>query len=124
MALPDIYADEMVEAFLRKGHFEHAGVAFLSIADEEILPAEIPIIPASRAAAVFGMREPDEKRRRGAKPLLLDSLYPGFLPASLLSPTASGRYGVYPLCMESSIAAMPARYVTHSVSNVRFTSRG
>ena len=44
MAPPDIYADETVEAFLRKGHFEHAGVAFLSIADEEILPAEIPII--------------------------------------------------------------------------------
>lgn len=58
------------------------------------------------------------------KPLLLYSLYPGSLPASLLSPKASGRYGVYPLCMESSIAAMPARYVTHSVPNVRFTSRG
>lgn len=32
-----------------------------------------------------------KKRRRGAKPLLLDSLYPGFLPASSLSPIPSER---------------------------------
>ena len=58
------------------------------------------------------------------KPLLLYSLYPGSLPASLLSPKISRRCGVEPLYMGSSIAAMPARYVTHSVPNVRFTSRG
>lgn len=51
------------------------------------------------------------KKRRGANLLLLDSLYPGYLPASSLSPKASGRCGVEPLCMESSIAAMPAMRV-------------
>ena len=35
-----------------------------------------------------------------------------------------GALGVVPLFMGNSIAAMPARYVTHTVSNVRFTSRG
>ena len=44
-------------------------------------------------------------------PLPYHSLIPGFLPASLLSPKASGRYGVYPLCMVSSIAAMPTMRV-------------
>lgn len=37
-----------------------------------------------------------KKRRRGAKPLLLDSLYPGYLPASSLSPKPSGRLGSNP----------------------------
>lgn len=45
------------------------------------------------------------------KPLLLYSLYPGSLPASLLSPKISRRCGVEPLYMGSSIAAMPAMRV-------------
>ena len=38
-------------------------------------------------------------------------LYPGYLPASSPSPRPSGRNGVGPLCMGSSIAAMPAMRV-------------
>lgn len=64
-----------------------------------------------------------QKRRRGITPLLPDSLYPGSLPASSPSPKPSGRYGVEPLRMEKSIAAMPAMRVTHTTPNVRFTSR-
>lgn len=64
------------------------------------------------------------KKRRGITPLLLDSLYPGSLPASSPSPKPSGRCGVKPLRMENSIAAMPAMRVTHTTPNVRFTSRG
>lgn len=45
-ASPDIDADEMVEPLLGKRHLEHAGVSLLSIADEEILPAEIPVVSA------------------------------------------------------------------------------
>lgn len=45
------------------------------------------------------------------------------LPASSPSPKPSGRYGVEPLRMENSIAAMPAMRVTHTTPNVRFTSR-
>ena len=45
------------------------------------------------------------------KSLLQVSLYPGYLPASSLSLKASGRNGVEPLCMGSSIAAMPAMRV-------------
>lgn len=53
--------------------------------------------PLSHAAAAFGKCELDaQKRRRGAKPLLLDSLYPGYLPASSLSPKPSGRLGSNP----------------------------
>lgn len=44
MAAPDIDTDEMVEPLLGKRYLEHAGVSFLSIADEEILPAEIPFV--------------------------------------------------------------------------------
>lgn len=53
--------------------------------------------PLSHAAAAFGKCELDaQKRRRSAKPLLLDSLYPGYLPASSLSPKPSGRLGSNP----------------------------
>lgn len=65
-----------------------------------------------------------QNRRRGITPLLLDSLYPGSLPASSPFPKPSGRYGVEPLRMENSIAAMPTMRVTHTTPNVRFTSRG
>lgn len=51
------------------------------------------------------------------------SLFPGSLPASSPSPKPSGRYGVEPLRMENSIAAMSAMRVTHTTPNVRFTSR-
>lgn len=64
------------------------------------------------------------KKKEGRTPLLLDSLYPGCLPASSPSPKPSGRYGVEPLRMENSIAAMPAMRVTHTTPSVRFTSRG
>lgn len=65
-----------------------------------------------------------QNRRRGITPLLLDSLYPGSLPASSSTPKPSGRCGVEPLRMDNSIAAMPAMRVTHITPNVRFTSRG
>lgn len=144
MALIDIDADEMVEPFLGKRYLEHAGVSFLSIADEEILPAEIPLvslgeignslhIPVVRFHGIllvfqtriawaaktprvmprrhFACTNWMQKRRRGAKPLLQVSLYPGYLPASSPSLIASRRNGVEPLCMGSSIAAMPAMRV-------------
>ena len=47
MALIDIDADEVVKSLFGKCHLEHASIVFLSIADEEILSAEITVIPFS-----------------------------------------------------------------------------
>ena len=51
------------------------------------------------------------KKEEGREALLLDSLYPGYLPASSLPPETIGVLGVEPLYMGSSIAAMPAMRV-------------
>lgn len=63
--------------------------------------AESPVIHIGNIRAVFsGFRPKRQKRRRGAKPLLLDSLYPGSLPASSLSPKISERLGSCPYSWE------------------------
>lgn len=63
--------------------------------------AESPMIHIGNIRAVFpGFRPKRQKRRRGAKPLLLDSLYPGSLPASSLSPKISERLGSCPYSWE------------------------
>lgn len=51
------------------------------------------------------------KERRGVAPLPYSIHFPVYLPASSLSPKPSGRRGVLPLRMDSSIAATPARYI-------------
>ena len=63
--------------------------------------AESPMIHISNIRVVFpGFRPKRQKRRRGVKPLLLDSLYPGSLPASSLSPKISERLGSCPYSWE------------------------
>ena len=63
--------------------------------------AESPMIYIGNFRAVFPRFRPkQQKRRRGAKPLLLDSLYPGSLPASSLSPKISERLGSCPYSWE------------------------
>lgn len=63
--------------------------------------AESPMIHIGNIRAVFPRFRPKrQKRRRGAKSLLLDSLYPGSLPASSLSPKISERLGSSPYSWE------------------------
>ena len=81
--------------------------------------AHVPSATQSHARKTYQARRLMWQKRRGITPLLPDSLYPGSLPASSPSPKPSGRYGVEPLRMENSIAAMPAMRVTHTTPNVR-----
>ena len=63
--------------------------------------AESPMIHIGDIRVVFPRFRPKrQKRRRSAKPLLLNSLYPGSLPASSLSPKISERWGSCPYSWE------------------------
>lgn len=63
--------------------------------------AESPMIHIGNIRAVFPRFRPKrQKRERSAKPLPLDSLYPGSLPASSLSPKISERLGSCPYSWE------------------------
>lgn len=86
--------------------------------------AESPIIHIGIRAVFPRFRPKRQKKKEGSEAPPSGQPISRFPACQFTLSEDIGALGVVPLFMRDSIAAMPARYVTHTVSNVRFTSRG